>query len=260
MAKEKSDKAPVRPGQITVVIPYSHDKAQGDELKYALRSWKLNFIGKINVVIIGDREAWFSKDITHIPFESVSDNPQLNQLEMLRIAVASAEVSDRFIWSNDDIYLWQPVTLAHLQIPKHTGPFNPGLYGEMYREAVIRTRDLIRACGVDEPLYFGTHTPYVFDKTKVVEMFERFPQLAEEAYLFESVYFNFSECHPILVDWRRDSWCASIVSPDPSPERFDAFTRDKCIINNAETGYSPFFVSKLAERYPLPSRFELCDD
>lgn len=84
----------------------------------ALRSFDKFLRFGVNVVIIGDREEWMSDVVTVIEHECVSDNPQIDVLEKLKLAIAADEVTDKFIWSNDDIYLVAPVMLAHIEVPK----------------------------------------------------------------------------------------------------------------------------------------------
>src|SRR5690606_7790263 len=56
-------------GAIPLLIPYLKSEVAGEELRYALRSWEQNFKEDFQVVVIGDREDWFSPEIVHIPHE-----------------------------------------------------------------------------------------------------------------------------------------------------------------------------------------------
>ena len=191
----------------TVVIPYVKNKAQGNELKMTLRSFDKFLRFGVNVVIIGDREEWMSDVVTVIEHECVSDNPQIDVLEKLKLAIAADEVTDKFIWSNDDIYLVAPVMLAHIEVPKNKGILRPELYKGIYRDNMERTVALL----ADFPkLDFGTHTPVVYEKQSLVDMFERFPELNTGGYLISSVYFNtlFPEFDPISsieLNWQSDN-------------------------------------------------------
>ena len=79
-----------------------------------------------NLVIIGDREDWFSEEVTVIEHQRTSDNPQIDTMEKLKLAIESPEVTERFIWTNDDIYPVNRVSLAHIEIPKVLGELKPG--------------------------------------------------------------------------------------------------------------------------------------
>ena len=110
---------------VTVVIPYCKEFAQGKELLFALRSWQKNVRFGINVVVIGDREGWFSEEITFIEHNRVSDNPQVDTLAKLKVAMESSEVTGRFIWTNDDIYVMNPIDSSHVVLPKVNGMLVP---------------------------------------------------------------------------------------------------------------------------------------
>lgn len=242
----------------TVVIPYVKNKAQGNELKMALRSFDKFLRFGVNVVIIGDREEWMSDVVTVIEHECVSDNPQIDVLEKLKLAIAADEVTDKFIWSNDDIYLVAPVMLAHIEVPKNKGILRPELYKGIYRDNMERTVALL----ADFPkLDFGTHTPVVYEKQSLVDMFERFPELNTGGYLISSVYFNtlFPEFDPISsieLNWQSDNIALSIVSKQPDHKKFQELVSKKIFLNNAESGYSDFLMKYLLEMFPDKSEFE----
>lgn len=242
--------------RVTIVIPYVKSKAQGKELMYALRSLERNFTPGANIVVIGDREDWFSDKVTVIEHICMSENPQVDVVEKLKLAIASEHVTDRFIWTNDDIYLLAPAILAHIQLPKIKGLLNPDKFNGLYSENMNRTIALLRENGYRLNDY-GTHTPVVYDKCNLVEMFEDHPELLTGGYLLSSVYFNWlGEVRPILLNWKQDQWAMSIVTQAPDPDLFDRLVADKFFLNNAESGYSPWLMSKLDELFPDKSSFE----
>ena len=242
--------------RVTIVIPYVKSKAQGKELMYALRSLERNFTPGANIVVIGDREDWFSDKVTVIEHICMSENPQVDVVEKLKLAIASEHVTDRFIWTNDDIYLLAPAILAHIQLPKIKGLLNPDKFNGLYSENMNRTIALLRENGYRLNDY-GTHTPVVYDKCNLVGMFEDHPELLTGGYLLSSVYFNWlGEVRPILLNWKQDQWAMSIVTQAPDPDLFDRLVADKFFLNNAESGYSPWLMSKLDELFPDKSSFE----
>src|SRR5574344_2575607 len=55
---------------ISGVIPYRADEANGQELRFALRSFEKKFKEPFHIVVIGDKEDWSDEEnIIHIPFE-----------------------------------------------------------------------------------------------------------------------------------------------------------------------------------------------
>lgn len=241
----------------SVVIPYSKELAQGKELLYALRSWQKNVRFGINVVVIGDRENWFSEDITFIEHPCVSDNPQADTMAKLILAMSSPDVTERFIWTNDDIYLVNPVGLAHIEIPKVLGKLDPGKHSGAYSTNMMLTEQLLNDAKFPR-LNYGTHTPFLFEKEKLSTMLEMFPEMLTGSYLFSSVYFNSMAypSYPILLDWPTDQVLLPIVSKTPDEQKVKELLSRKVFLNNSESGYSPWLEDFLGRLFPEASDFE----
>lgn len=241
----------------TVVIPYCKEFAQGKELLFALRSWQHNVRFGINMVVIGDREDWFSDEITFIEHSRVSDNAQVDTLAKLKIAIESPEVTDRFIWTNDDIYVMNPISRAHVELPKVLGVLNPDKYKGLYAENMERTRQLLKKNELP-CLNYGTHTPMLFDKGQLVAMFERFPELEQEGYLFSSIYYNSLPypTQPVYLEWKTDQVLLPVVSKQPDENIVLELLSRKVFMNNAVSGYSSWLEKFLEKCFPSPSDFE----
>lgn len=240
----------------TVVIPYCKEFAQGKELLFAVRSWNEHTRFPANLVVIGDRENWFSDEITVIEHRRTSDNPQIDTMEKLKQAIESPEVTERFVWSNDDIYLVNGVSLAHIELPKVLGALNPNPFSGTYVENMRKTISLLDKAGLPK-LNYGTHTPMLFEKSKLKELFERFPE-AESGVLFSSLYFNSQPfpTHPYLLDWPTDQFLLPVKSKNPDESTVKELLKKKVFLNNAESGYSPWFEGFLERMFPEPCVFE----
>lgn len=240
----------------SIVIPYCKEFAQGKELLFALRSWQEHVRFGANIVIVGDREDWFSEEVNFIEHKRVSDNPQIDVMEKLQLAVASAVVTDRFIWSNDDIYLCNPVSLAHIELPKVLGMLDPAKFKGTYAANMSRTIDLLNKYGLPK-FNYGTHTPVLFEKFRLGEMFDRFTELQSGA-LISSLYFNFVTypSHPTFLDWPTDQVLLPVASKNPDEKKVVELLARKVFLNNAATGYSPWLEDFLSRLFPEPSYFE----
>ena len=240
----------------TVVIPYCKEFAQGRELLFTLRSWYEKTCFPANLVIIGDREDWFGEEIFFIEHQRTSDNPQIDTMEKLKLAIESPEVTERFIWTNDDIYLVNRVSLAHIEIPKVLGDLNPKKFKGVYAENMSRTIMLLDKFGLPK-LNYGTHTPVLFEKFKLVEMLERFPE-AESGVLFSSLYFNSQAfpAYPIVLDWETDQFLLPVISQKPNEERAIELLQRKVFLNNTVSGHSAWLEKFLEQMFPEPSIFE----
>lgn len=251
--------APLRSVQdhVTVVIPYCKEFAQGKELLFALRSWQKNVRFGINVVVIGDREDWFSEEITFIEHNRVSDNAQVDTLAKLKVAMESPEVTGRFIWTNDDIYVMNPIDLAHVALPKVNGVLVPLRFKGLYAENMKRTKELLEKNQLP-CLNYGTHTPMLLDKGCLAAMFERFPELEEGGYLFTSVYYNSLPypTQPVYLNWPTDQVLLPVVSQKPDEKRVLDLLSRKVFMNNAVSGYSPWLEKFLEGMFSEPSDFE----
>lgn len=240
----------------TVVIPYCKEFAQGKELLFALRSWYNNARFPANLVIIGDREDWFSEEVTVIEHQRTSDNPQIDTMEKLKLAIESPEVTERFVWTNDDIYLINGISLAHIEIPKVLGDLKPNQFKGVYANNMSRTVILLDKCGLPK-LNYGTHTPVLFEKSKLVEMLERFPE-AESGVLFSSLYFNSQAfpAYPVVLDWKTDQFLLPVISQKPDEQKAKELLQRKVFLNNTVSGYSAWLEKFLEQMFPEPSIFE----
>lgn len=240
----------------TVVIPYCKEFAQGKELLFALRSWYNNALFPANLVIIGDREDWFGEEVTVIEHQRTSDNPQIDTMEKLKLAIESSEVTERFIWTNDDIYLVNRVSLAHIEIPKVLGELNPSQFKGVYANNMSRTVMLLDKIGLPK-LNYGTHTPVLFEKSKLMEMLERFPE-AESGVLFSSLYFNSQAfpTHPVVLNWKTDQFLLPVISQNPDEQKAKELLRRKVFLNNTVSGHSAWLEKFLEQMFPEPSIFE----
>ena len=160
------------------------------------------------MVVIGDREDWFSEEITFIEHNRVSDNAQVDTLAKLKVAMESPEVTGRFIWTNDDIYVMNPIDLAHVALPKVNGMLVPLRFKGLYAENMKRTKELLEKSQLP-CLNYGTHTPMLLDKGCLAAMFERFPELEEGAIcLLPSIIILFLyPTQPVYLNWPTDRCC-----------------------------------------------------
>jgi hypothetical protein len=243
--------------KLTVVIPYLRAAAQGNELLYAVRSLAKNFKEDFNIVIIGDREEWFSEEITHIDCPAVSNNPQMDVINKIRTALGEESISDGFIWTNDDIYFISPVILADIQVLKTEGKLRAGNGNSIYSRNRNETIRILQENKLPAG-NFATHTPVFFEKEKINVLFESFPELQNKGLLFSSLYFNrfFNRHSTIELDHRTDCWKLRIVSNDPDPNAFNKFVAGKKWLNNAESGWGKLLQNFLRQKFAEPCRFE----
>lgn len=236
---------------ISVVIPYCKEYAQGNELLFAIRSWYKNARFPFHIFVIGDYEDWMDgENVTWIDCPRVSDIPSVDTLHKLHEILTYTAVTERFVWTNDDIYLMNPVSVPHIVLPKVLGPLNPKGYNGHYRAAMERTIEMLTEAGLPL-LNYGTHTPVMFKKSNLKALLPGDDVNAKAGVLFTSLYFNsVNTAHPARLDWRTDPFLLPVVSKAPDEKLVNELLRNKVFMNNARSGYSPWLESFLSRRFP----------
>ena len=235
----------------SVVIPYCKEYAQGNELLFAIRSWYKNARFPFHIFVIGDAEDWMDgENVTWIDCPRVSDIPSVDTLHKLHEILTYTAVTERFIWTNDDIYLMNPVSVPHIVLPKVLGTLNPAAYNGNYRAAMERTIEMLTEAGLPL-LNYGTHTPVMFKKSNLKALLPADDVNAKTGVLFTSLYFNsVNTAHPARLDWRTDPFLLPVVSKAPDEKLVNELLRNKVFMNNARSGYSPWLESFLSRRFP----------
>ena len=236
---------------LSVVIPYCKEYAQGNELLFAIRSWYKNARFPFHIFVIGDAEDWMDgENVTWIDCPRVSDIPSVDTLHKLHEILTYTAVTERFIWTNDDIYLMNPVSVPHIVLPKVLGTLNPAAYNGNYRAAMERTIEMLTEAGLPL-LNYGTHTPVMFKKSNLKALLPADDVNAKTGVLFTSLYFNsVNTAHPARLDWRTDPFLLPVVSKAPDEKLVNELLRTKVFMNNARSGYSPWLESFLSRRFP----------
>lgn len=257
--------------RLSLVIPYLKSEASGEELKYALRSIEKNLKVDVRVVIVGDKEDWFSPEIVHIPHEpylikedcdcpapSMVKNPQADVTHKLFTAIASGEVTGNFILSNDDIFLLGPTLLADIEVLKAFGTLEKGgKVGGTYNQNSKRTANVLEKNGL--PIHrYGTHTPMLLNAEELIEIIERYNAL-EKGYLLTSLYFNekYPDARPLQVDGTaKDPILGSAYRSDIPKDLLENVFRSRKFLNCDSKGWTA--VKPLLETvFSKPSVYEL---
>lgn len=256
---------------IALLIPYLKKEAAGEELKYALRSWEQHFTSPFRVIVIGDKEDWFSDEVLHIPHTphlvkevcdcpapSMIRNPQADVAHKVFTAITVEGLSGKFILSNDDIYLLGETTLSDLETLKafihnleQTGK-GKGLYAQNNRLAA----KALKANGKPVVRY-GTHTPMVFEAEKMLQIIEKY-DATEKGYPLASLYYNeiFPNARPILLSGGvNDPILASAYRDNIPSEVLDEVFEKRKFMNCDALGWKSV-EAKLKSTFTVKSRFE----
>lgn len=145
-----------------IVIPYR--RSRSEELIYTLRSLKNVQHGE--VFIIGDDPNL--QNIHHIPYRQTSDIAY-NTHTILNIACSTPEISENFIWMADDMYFMKPVQTIPVL---HRGAYDDIIASYSHRlhnfyvNRMIKTNEKLKSMGIEKPLCYEVHAPFVINKSK----------------------------------------------------------------------------------------------
>jgi hypothetical protein len=245
----------------TVCIPYIKEFAQGNELQLALRAWDKFFHESFNVVIIGDREDWMSDMVDVIECERIADNPPLDVVNKMKLAIESDLVSEKFIWSNDDQYLISPCMLADFETLKCTGKLDKMSFGKtLYQRNKKKTFEALKKAKASTWDY-STHMPFVFEKDKLKHLIEAY-KMDKESYLVATMYFNlfYPKFVPLNVESRfsleLDNLKIGVYRPNADLDRLKKLKPRKKLISNSERGWTDAFSKLINGFFPKKCRFE----
>lgn len=146
-------------------------------------------------------------------------SPYHDVQEKLRYAVSIGLGEDEFIWSMDDVFIMKPIK----EIPcYYRGTLDDHIKSrrrmDQYTRALVSTNEFLKRQGVEEPLSFELHIPYVLNSEKFKEIsiltsneFKRGTNL-----LMRSVYFNLVDCPAVIhhdvknaVDYKKETFLST---------------------------------------------------
>lgn len=216
-----------------VVYPYK-TRPYDFELRYSLRS--LVNVPHDKVIVAGDKP---NLRVTHVPVRRNVDRYRSSTANILAAAERSVE-TDHFIVMNDDIFVLEPWTFRHENRGTIEEYLATGHAQGLYRILVKKTRAIIAAQGVSDPLWFGLHTPTVYDRRKLIDLIKDF---RGERYLLRTLYHNlFPQPSARREDVKHKTWTGSASGDVLS-------ISDQCALK-------PSFRRWVSARFPNPSRYE----
>lgn len=221
---------------LDIVYPY---KATTDDfdLRYSLRS--LANVEHGRVIIAGDKPKITGRNVVHVPVERCKSRYQSSTANIVA-AINQADIRGDFIVMHDDIFLLEPWAFTH----EHRGTIAQylaqGGAARNYRDHIEATDFLLRDKGIESPLWFGLHTPTVYDAQRLVAMVEGF---VGRKYLLRTLYHNLypapSQC---VGDVKLYGWPGEV---GPVLSISDEVSQDAG------------FRAWIAERFPAPCRYEI---
>jgi len=222
-----------------VIIPLGKGSLwQDNELRYALRSIEKNLKDYENIVIVGEKPEWVT-GVHFIPQDDPYRCKERNIMEKVRTACLTATVSDLFLFSNDDIYFMEPISI-HEVLYWHSGTiasYSEGKRLNGYMECMKRTNAILIERGVVEPLYYDIHVPIPYAKKLFLEVMAKYEWRQKSTYTIKSLYCNTLGIRGVYMDDVKRKEGHQFYS-----------TTDKILGLQRQ---------HLMEKFPEPSRYEL---
>lgn len=221
-------------------IVYPYRSATDDfELRYSLRS--LVNVRHDRVIVAGDKPAITAKSVTYVAVDRIEDRYQSSTLNIVS-AIRDADIRGDFTVMHDDIFILRPWTFRHEHRCSIHEYLSSGHAAGHYRERIESTRNLLTAKGVADPLWFGLHTPTIYNAQRLLDMVEGF---AGQNYLLRTLYHNLYPAPSERAD-------------DVKAKSWQARTSETGILSiSDELARSPSFRAWIAARFPDRCEYEL---
>lgn len=177
----------------TIVIPLTKSKIDYLDLKYCLRSIEKFVTGYDNIVIIGERPKVI-KNVTFMPFaETFSEmHKERNILDKIKYACKQEDVSEDFIFANDDYIFLQPIDLSDYPF-YHKGQLENATDSKsMYRHTMRHTLEYLQD-NAKTTFNYDTHCPIIYNKQKFLATFDPIDFDIPFGYGIKSMYANLND-------------------------------------------------------------------
>jgi hypothetical protein len=148
-------------------IVYICRNGDNEELRYSIRSAVKN-LKHDNLWVVGGKPDWYTGNHISVPQRGQKfDNARANMREI----VASPEISDNFILMNDDFFIMSRVEKITVY---HGGLLSARIRNlqikyrfSVYISLLQKTYKFLREKGIEKPLDYSLHIPFVMNKKKL---------------------------------------------------------------------------------------------
>lgn len=166
---------------------YKRTSDKGKELRYSMRSLKniTNWNGE--VFVCGDKEDWFSDEVTMINGFTRHHHKHKDVGGKRMAIVNDKRVPDEFIYMNDDFIIMMPTAIK----PLHQGELQVKPTANHWQQMKLRTRFYLLGKGIKNPKDYDIHVPIILSKQKIKELRELIGEQSEHQQMcFRSLYGN----------------------------------------------------------------------
>lgn len=243
----------------TFVYPYMAQLAQGNELKYSIRSLQKFCNFDFDVVIVGDKPNWYNgKHVETGKVRNVDYAKAFDINQKMKAIFESTLVPDNFFYIYDDVYCVNPCELSDFEkviamdyLPK--SPQKTRFGGSTkWMKLLTDTRNAIKT---EDVWSYETHLPRMFNKGHLELVMNSYGVWLKPL-LISTLYYNelFDKPDVILTD--KNDYKAGIYQK-MNAQSIEAACKGKKWMNNTENAWSNYLDRFLANLLPESSKFEI---
>lgn len=164
-----------------------------DEFRYSLRS--LENIPHKRVFVFGGCPNW-ATNVIHKPFSQLESTKWDRSAGLLKRICEDKEITKNFIWFNDDFYVLKPIESLDYYydrtLAERVADFRKmsmwGL-GSRYSMRLESASYRLRFEGYPTK-NFELHVPIIFNREKLLEIFNKYPQIGARRSLYGNTYIS----------------------------------------------------------------------
>lgn len=223
----------------SVIYPLgSKSRWQNNEIRFSLRSVEKHLRGVLDVWIVGERPD-FLININHIPANDQHDVPDRNIMEKIKKACDHPEISDPFLFFNDDHFL-----LSDFQAEEFPYYYDATIWDKIakrgydgYGQRMQNTMKHLQSNG--KPIKnFDIHTPILYHKQKFLDTVTNVDWEKKNGFVIKSLYCNMLEIEGTYMKDCKHNYPVNTPCYSTFPK------------------VPPNIQKFLLEKFPNPSKFE----
>lgn len=235
----------------SLVFPLGVGSKNGNlELKMCLRGVEKHLSNIGEIFIIGEKPDW----IQNVTWKSKKDErssryKEKNIYQKIRVASKIGEVSENFLFMNDDHFLLSDFDATNF--PYH---YKCNLTDTMqknngnYRKTMNHTRKYLLSKGYEE-LDFDTHCPIIYNKELFLRTFEEIDWNREYGYGIKSLYCG-------LNGIKGEQYPDCKIQKKMTKQEIDSTINGRLYFSIGDAGLNDEMKATLLELYPNSSKYE----
>jgi hypothetical protein len=234
---------------IDIVYPLgTGSRHSNNELKFSLRSVEKHLTGWNKVWIIGEFPRWGNKQLKYIATDFKYEKA-LNILEKLKIACECAEISDDFLYMNDD----------HIFLENCDAATYPNYYSNEAKDEILKNRPFVDPYvemikKTDSFMfgmkYYDIHKPIIINKKKFLGMYDNiYFHGHKNGLLIKSMYGYFNE-----IEGKKTTDCILRTAEDG--KKIAEKVKGNDLFSFHDEAICDALKRYLDENYPVKSQFE----